>query len=361
MGEQDSNESRHRNRGGIFFPLLILTAGVLLLMSNFGYLPGGFWGFVEIYWPVLLVLMGLDGLIRGNGITGSLLVAGFGGILLAGNLGYIEISAWEILTKGWPLILIAFGLDIIVGHRSAARSIIGLLLAFVLIAGLVWLADLSLPGSVKSQDFQQKYQDETSLTLNIQRLAGSVELLDGGTNAPLLDAKLNLLKNEYIEPVVEKKNGSAVINLEDTKNMFPGTSRPVQNSAWKIRVNAKPELTLRSEVVMGEARYDLRGLSVDQVESSNALGRTIIYLAENDGSRNRISGAIGQITIYVPAGAAVRINVNKAIGAVDMPERYIREDGVFVSPAYTTGAPSIDVSIELPIGAIQVVEYSTSL
>ncbi len=361
MSEQESNEGRRRDRGGIFFPLLILTAGVLLLLSNFGYLPGGFWGFVEVYWPVLLVLMGLDGLVRANGIIGSLLVAGFGGILLAGNLGYIEISAWEILTKGWPLILIAFGLDIIVGHRSAARSIIGLLLAFMLIAGLVWLADMSLPGSVKSQDFQTKYQEEAALTVNIMRVAGSVELLTGGSSAPLMDARLNLLKNEHVEPVVERKNATAVITLEDLKNSFPATSRPVENSAWKIKVNARPELSLNSEVVMGESRYDLRGLTVDQIETSNALGRSIIYLAENDGSRNRISGAIGQITVFVPAGAAVRIDVNKAIGSVNMPPRYEHEDGGFVSPAYKAGEPSIDVSLELPIGAIQVVEYSTSL
>src|SRR5512133_1938193 len=163
MDENTSSNERHeKKRGGLFFPLLLLSAGVLLLMSNFGYLPGGFWGVVQMYWPVLLIGAGLDGLIRGNGITASLLVAGFGGILLSGNLGYISITTWDLLAKGWPLILIGMGLDIIIGHRTALRSIIGLLFAFLLIAGLVWVADLSLSGMITTQNFNQKYQNETS-------------------------------------------------------------------------------------------------------------------------------------------------------------------------------------------------------
>ncbi len=244
MDENNSHDRKDTNRRGIFFPMLLLTAGVLMLLSNFGYLPGGFWGFVEIYWPALLIFAGLDGLIRGNGITSSILVSGFGCVLLAGNLGYITITAWDLLSKAWPLILIGIGLDVIIGHKTAIRSVAGLIMAFLLIAGLVWVADLSLPSSVQTQDFRQKFQNESSLSLNIQRTAGSIELISGGSSAQLVDAKLNLLRNEKVEPVVQQKSDSTVIDLANSKTVFPGTSRPVQNSTWKIAVNANPVLSL---------------------------------------------------------------------------------------------------------------------
>lgn len=361
MNENNSSERHNRNRRGVFFPLLLLAAGTLLLLSNFGYLPGGFWGFVELYWPVLLILAGLDGLIKGNGITASVLVVGFGSVLLAGNLGYISISAWELLTKAWPLILIGIGLDVIIGHRTVARSLIGLILAFLLIAGLVWVADLSLPSSVKAQEFSQKYHNESSLTLNIQRTAGSVEVTSGGTDAQLVDATLNLLKNEKVEPVVQQGADSTTIDLSNSKTVFPGTSRPVQNSTWKIAVNSRPALSLQSKVVMGENRLDLRGLNVKELTCETSTGRSVVYLSETLGSTNRISGATGQITIYVPAGAPVKIMANKAIGALTVPDKFTREDGFVVSPAYKAGDPAIEVSVELPIGAIQIVEYSTTL
>ncbi|GAP20638.1 LiaF transmembrane domain-containing protein [Leptolinea tardivitalis] len=361
MDENSSNERNYRKRRGIFFPLLLLTSGVLLLLSNFGYLPGGFWGFVELYWPVLLMAAGLDGLIRGNGITASVLIIGFGGVLLAGNLGYIEISAWELLTKAWPLILIGMGLDIIVGHRTVARSLIGLFIAFLLIAGLVWVADFSLPGSVKTQEFNQNYRQESSLILNLDRTAGSIKVKSGSKSDSLVKARLNLLKNETVEPVIQQNADSTEIDLEDNKTLFPGTSRPVQNLAWEIAVNPKPLLILKSKIAMGENNLDLRDLNVKELVCETAAGRSVIYVSETRDSRYRISGATGQISIHVPAGAPVKITAEKAIGALTVPSKYVRENGFYKSPAYKSGAPAIEISVELPIGAIQVVEYSTTL
>jgi len=362
MDENSSSNERHeKRRGGLFFPLLLLSAGVLLLMSNFGYLPGGFWGFVQMYWPALLIVAGLDGLIRGNGITVSILVAGFGGVLMAGNLGYITVTTWDLLAKAWPLIFIGMGLDIIIGHRTAVRSIIGLLFAFLLIAGLVWMADLSLPGLVTSQNFNQKYQNETSFILNIERTAGRIELEAGKSSTDLLDAKLNLIKNEKVDPVIEQKPGTVVIVLANANDTFPGSSRPAQSAAWKLAVNPNPELTLHSKVVMGETDLDLRGLNVKEITCETATGKSDVYLAETLDATYHISGATGQITLHVPAGAPVKIVADKAIGAVSFPDKYTREDGYIKSPAYQSDKPAIQVSISLPIGAIQVVEYSTSL
>ncbi len=115
------------------------------------------------------------------------------------------------------------------------------------------------------------------------------------------------------------------------------------------------------QVIMGENRLDLRGLNMKELICETTTGRSIVYLSETVGSSNHISGATGQITIHVPAGAPVKITANKAIGAISVPERYTRENGLIKSPAYKPGEPAIEVFVDLPIGAIQVVEYSTTL
>jgi hypothetical protein len=363
MSENIPEETRHENkRRGLFFPLLLLSAGVLLLMSNFGYLPGGFWGFVQTYWPALLILAGLDGLIKGEGITASVLIAGVGGLLLAGNLGYASISAWDMLSKGWPLILIGIGVDIILGRHTIARAIIGIFMALVLIGGMFWLADLSFPGSVHSMDFSQPYKNETNLQLTIDRTAGRVELgADKASSDLLLDGEFNLLKNEKLEPSVEQNSDGTVIDLDTGGNAFPGVMRPSQSASWKIKVNPEPELALRSKVAMGENRLDLRGLTVGDVRCETAMGRTEIYTADTKGATYHVSGAMGEIVIRVPKGAAVSVSVNNAIGAVSVPDGYDRENGVYNSPAFSDNESAIRISIDLPIGALRVVEYSSSL
>jgi hypothetical protein len=363
MSENLPEETRHeRKRRGLFFPLLLLGAGVLLLMSNFGYLPGGFWGFVQTYWPALLILAGLDGLIKGEGITASVLIAGVGALLMAGNLGYASVSAWDMLSKGWPLILVGIGVDIILGRHTVARAIIGIFMALVLIGGMFWLADLSFPGSVHSMDFNQTYKNETSLQLNIERIAGRVELSAGKpSSGALLDGEFNLLKNENLEPSVEQKANGVVVNLDTNSNTFPGAIRPSQSAYWKIKVNPEPELTLNSKVTVGESRLDLRGLAVKDVRSETTMGRTDIYTANTKDATYHISGSMGEIVIRVPKGAAVTVSVNKTIGTVSFPDGYDRENGTYNSPAFSDNESAIRISVDLPIGALRVVEYSSSM
>lgn len=358
----EENNRHERKRRGLFFPLLLLGAGVLLLLSNFGYIQGGFWGFVETYWPALLILAGLDGLIKGEGITASLFIAGVGGLLLAGNLGFATISAWDMLSKGWPLILVGIGIDIILGRHTIARAVIGIFMALLLIGGMFWLADLSFPGSVRSMDFTQPYKNESSLELNIERIAGRVvvDSVKSGDDQ-LIDGEFSLLKNEKMEPSVERNSESAIISFDTTHNSFPGAVWPSQNSSWKIDVNPEPELTLNSNLSMGEIRLDLRGLTVNEVNCEQAMGRSDIYVSNSKDAEYHVSAAMGEIVIRVPKGAAVTVSVDNAIGAVSFPDDYSRENGDYSSPAYNDDEAAIKVTVDLPIGAVRIVEYSASL
>jgi len=50
-------------RGPILFPLVLIVLGFLLLFSNLGYIQFDFWQFVTTWWPLLLIIGGLDILI----------------------------------------------------------------------------------------------------------------------------------------------------------------------------------------------------------------------------------------------------------------------------------------------------------
>ena len=49
-----------RDRPGLFWPLVIIGAGALLLLDNLGWLPAGWWAALRQLWPVLIILLGLD-------------------------------------------------------------------------------------------------------------------------------------------------------------------------------------------------------------------------------------------------------------------------------------------------------------
>lgn len=118
MEQFDSYRRHHRIHGGFVFrsnsgviPGLVLVAvGALFFLNNLHifYIRDWF-----KFWPAILIAAGIvklvDSTYSGGRVFGGIL-AGFGGIFLARNLGYIDIGMREI----WPLFLVGLGLLLLV-------------------------------------------------------------------------------------------------------------------------------------------------------------------------------------------------------------------------------------------------------
>jgi hypothetical protein len=73
-----------RRPPSLFWPLLLISAGVLLLLSNLGYVPWSSWNVLWRLWPLLLIGLGIDALI-GRRTTGGMIVSGLLILLLLGG------------------------------------------------------------------------------------------------------------------------------------------------------------------------------------------------------------------------------------------------------------------------------------
>jgi hypothetical protein len=85
----------------IFWPLVLIAAGVLWLLANFGMIESGNLGILLRLWPVLLIGLGLDILIRrrwpaiSNLIALALVTFGVLAVIFAPRLGYTGgVSGW---------------------------------------------------------------------------------------------------------------------------------------------------------------------------------------------------------------------------------------------------------------------------
>jgi hypothetical protein len=69
-------------RGPILFPLALIVLGILLLAGNLGYIQFDFWLFITTWWPLLLIIGGLDiliGSLRARNIQARTLALDLGG------------------------------------------------------------------------------------------------------------------------------------------------------------------------------------------------------------------------------------------------------------------------------------------
>jgi hypothetical protein len=106
--------AKRQTCSGVWPGLILVSLGGGLLAREFGLLPKDVG--VTDFWPLIVVLLGISSLFRARGFLPALFALAFaalGGVLLAGNLGFLTFPA----AKLWPALLVLLGLALLV-HRG---------------------------------------------------------------------------------------------------------------------------------------------------------------------------------------------------------------------------------------------------
>jgi hypothetical protein len=110
-----------RSRIGFFFGLFIVAIGIVLLLDQEGIVSAHY--VYRFFWPAIFIFLGVEFLIsssaRGSRAIVGLLMLAFGGLLLAGAVGYLHVGFQTL----WPLALIIWGIWIISRAFSSDRGL----------------------------------------------------------------------------------------------------------------------------------------------------------------------------------------------------------------------------------------------
>jgi len=112
------DKKHSRTRSSLFIPLALIALGIVLFLKNTGVLASDLGRNILDLWPVLVIIIGLDGVFRQEGLVGPIFLVGLGVVFLLSYLGYLGFDAWPFILRLWPVLLIAFGLDILTRRRS---------------------------------------------------------------------------------------------------------------------------------------------------------------------------------------------------------------------------------------------------
>jgi hypothetical protein len=68
-----------------------------------------------------------------------LVLVGAGVLLLLSNLGFVPWESWNLVWRLWPLLLIGLGIELLIGRRSTLGAIVSGVLILCLIGGAIVL------------------------------------------------------------------------------------------------------------------------------------------------------------------------------------------------------------------------------
>ena len=355
--EPGRRPARRTTRGSIFFPLILVAIGVLILLRNIGGLSGDVWDYVLGFWPVILIAIGLDSLYRREGAAGAVFWIGLGVVFLLSNLGLFAWNVWDVILNLWPVLLIAIGLDLAIGRRSTWGAVLAMVLMIAILAGALWfLGGGVITGQALSgEKISQALENATSAVITLKPGAGemSVAALPAGS-ASLIEGSIRTSGSERVRQENSLSQGKARLSLHTEGMRAIYTPGPGSQPDWDLQLNPSIPLDLDAGLGAGQMVLDLSDLQISHLKVELGVGQTRVLLPARGAFQGEISGAVGEIVLVVPEGMQVRIDADTGLAAVEAPGSFEKQGELYTTAGFDEAEDRIELKVSQAIGMITI-------
>ena len=311
---------------------------------------------VSLFWPVILI--------------------GAGVILLLRNLGYLPAFNWSILLKLWPLVLVVIGLDLLFGYKAPwAGGLIGLLTVAAAVTFLLYSPALGVkaPEGIKTEVVSSPLENTTSVKyyLDTSYAPVTINALSGSTD--LVSA--TIVHRGQVNFDV-KGGADKIVTLSTTTEADTWLSFDLGlgGQKWDIGLNPDAQTTIDLLGGSGALDLDLEGIALEalradlgsgaskillpssqklyEVEIESGSGSVDLNLAEKSDINLTLSSGSGAVSVSIPSTSGVRIEVlDDGSGALQVPNVFIAstdstdDQGSWQSANYETAVNTINIRV----------------
>jgi hypothetical protein len=300
-----------------------------------------------------------------------LVFVGAGAILLLSNLGYVPWQSWNILWRLWPLLLVALGVDLLIGRRSVLGAVIsglvlllliGLVVALVVFAqNIPALAELTQTPAVHTEHVEYPLGDVEGALISLDFSAApcAVSALENSPN--LIEADVTLRNELVFETDVQGSQADVRLDSRFAGTWFwpfdlEGSER------WDVRLSPRVPLELLLDTGSGHCEFDLTGLQIDVLDLNSGSGAVELALPSASTFRARIDSGSGSVSIVVPEGVGARVELDSGSGSFRPDGRFRLvegerdDDGVWETQNFDNAGHTITLEIDQGSGAISIEE-----
>jgi serine/threonine protein kinase len=346
-----AHRQQHRYRS-IFWPLLLIGAGVLWLLKSLDILPQLNLSLFWRVWPIYLIMIGLDMLTgkRSHAANTALGVAGAAlvlGIVLAGSLfrpaGVAETR--EVVTA--------------IGAAERAEVQLELRGADIVVYALQD-SDALLDGIITYEgDLAFEAGDPDSQERLVRLRVNDMALPFGFFGADWREWEIGLTPDIPLDLAIRSGAGDADLDLYDLQL----TSLTLERGAGDVDLflpaaDEAYDATLNGGA--GDIVIDIEaGATIEQLELNSGAGDITFNLEDDVGLTADIGGGIGDVEINLPDDAAVRLVGSVGVGDISVPDEFerVRVDGereVWETPGFEDAERRIELRFQGGVGDLDI-------
>lgn len=301
---------------------------------------------------------------RRGGLFGPLLLIGAGLLLLLNTLGVVEWSIWLSLLSLWPIILIGIGLDLLIGRRSTIGSLVVALVVLVLLFGGAWylVQGAGPSGATAGHTISQPLAGVSEADVEIRAGAGNFRLGPLAEEDQLIAGTVQLRPNQNLEEVYETSGDKATYRLAiigPNVTLAPTLGRS-NAEQWDLDLSQEAAIDLDVTVGAGDAEVDLTRLDLSQFAFHIGVGDGTVVLPEQGQFQARVDGGIGKLIVRIPPEMAARVTIDSGLGSTHVEGDFQRQGDVWLTPGYEDAENRVDLEVDMGLGSIVIETYSGS-
>ncbi len=292
-------------------------------------------------------------------IVGPLILLSAGVLLLLNNLHMVPWTIWRDIWPFWPLLLVLLGVEAFITGRVAWGTLVLLVVSLPIIGVAVSASDFAFRwnDATRVRTGEQKLIPPQSLA-GATRASVEVEYGAGALTIGVLpaDAAGDTLADGFVyghqgvrfEPRSTLANGRRTIKLSPRDL---GQNFDLGRLELRLSPNVPTDLKIESGVT--EMQLDLEALQIPNLSIETGASRAQVTLPARGQTAASIEGGATQIDVRVPANVAARIITDGGPNHFEINQvRFPKQGNEYRSPGFETATDR--VTLKISVGASRV-------
>jgi hypothetical protein len=271
---------------------------------------------------------------------GPAILISLGAVFLLNNFEILPWDIWLSLWKFWPVILILVGVEILMGKNASIKT-------FVILFGLIFLVPILLSYNPISNN--PLATDE----LKIEESLGTATKARVNLDFPTSNIKIDSLDTDSAFLVEEKKedSGVTVLNLSQPfEGKLPFISN--LKTTTEISLTPVVPIEIFAKTGASSANFDLSQLTVEYLEVNSGASTITIKFAEDFSQKVLINTGASNVTLEIPEKLETKVTVDSQVKSVDFSERFKEVEGRYQTENFEKSTTKAEITIKATAGSV---------
>ncbi len=294
-----------------------------------------------------------------------IMLIGAGTLFLLNNLGIVDWSIWSTLVRFWPLILVAAGLDIMLGRRGGIWPALLVLVFVALIVSGTFAVNAThqvFMSELHTEEFSQQLGDVDKAKVSIDFDIGELEVNGMTSGSVLANGAMDLADYERLNQEYRELGSTAYLTIGSRgQQVVPAWwfgKRDGDSRDWKININDDMPIELEIDLGVGKSEIDLSQMEITSLNVETGVGKAELYLPEDGDFNGYIQAGVGELIVYVPESLPIRITLETGLGNNSVVGDFDQTNSVYTSNEYAQSDARVNLTINGGVGNINVIEQS---